>query len=91
MNTKLHICLICTGSLGSVHAYFLVDGSISGSHKRSKSVDFVDIHVGYMFFSEPSIIPPNSSIRPSELHLIFGCGSLYLFALSPGWSLSEDS
>ena len=32
---------------------------------------------------------PNSSVRISELHPIFGCGYLYLFQAAAGWSLSE--
>ena len=42
MKTKLHICYICVGTLGTAHVCYLLDGSVSESLQGSRlSLEFL--------------------------------------------------
>lgn len=56
----------------------------------SKGLDQLTLLI-FLWSPCPSILSPNSSARLPEIQLMFGYGSLSLFALSAWWSLSADS
>jgi hypothetical protein len=65
--------------LGKSHAGFLVVSTVSRSPYEPKLVNFV----GFLLISSIplvfTILPPPPSTGFPKLHLMFGCGSLYLF------------
>jgi hypothetical protein len=73
------------------HVSSLVVGSVSGSSQGSRLVDSVGLLVEFLSLLGPSILPPNSSTRLPELHIMFICGSLCLFWSVSRWILSDNS
>ena len=80
---------MCWG-LGPVHGHSLVFGSVSESPQKSRLVNSVSVSTETLSFSSLVMLLPTFADL-LELHLMFGCGSLHLFPLTAGWSLSEDS
>jgi hypothetical protein len=90
MKTKLNICYICRGVLGTAHIYSLDGCSVSGSLQGSKLDNPVDLPMESLSSLETLSPSLNSSIRLLEVCPVFGCGPLNLFQSAVGWSLSED-
>jgi hypothetical protein len=55
MKTKLLICYICAGGLGSAHAYSLLGDSVSKSTHGSRLVDSIVLPLYSLSSSSPSI------------------------------------
>jgi len=91
MKIKLHICHVCVGGLGLVHACSLVGGSVSVSPHRSRLVDSLGLLVVSLIPLGSLNSSPDSSTELPELCLMFSCGSLHLFPTADGQSLSGDS
>jgi hypothetical protein len=90
MESKLHICCMCTWDLSPTHVRCsLVGSSVSGSSQRSGLVDSVCPPVGFTSLPCPSVLP--STVHewpwpPSNCWLY-----LHLSQSDAGWSFSEDS
>ena len=91
MKAELHISCIYAKSLVPAHVHSFICGSVSGSPQESGFVISVHLLVVSLSSPVPLILPLNSSTGLHEFHRMFSCGSLYLFPLATGWSLSEDS
>ena len=80
MKTKLHICYICAGGLGSAHVCMLFGWWFSlWEPQGSRLVVSVGLLMESLLFPGPSALPLNTSTSLPELCLTFGYGSLNLF------------
>jgi len=90
LKTKLHICYTCAEALVlPMLMLWLVVLSLGAPKCQFSSLCWSSYGVPVLFgFLNLSL---NSTSRFPKLHLIFSVGSLHLFPLAAGQSLSEDS
>ena len=69
MKTKLHICYICVGGLGSVHTHSLVGSLVSESPQGCRLVDSVGLFVESLSSLSPLILPQIILRPPSNVWL----------------------